>query len=341
MRAITASRPLRSVSLLLIGWIIVRITMLWPSAEALKPVRSKLERVDFASAVSPAIPPLTAPSSRPIDTHAARLATSSIAGGLRARAAPGAIRVMPGGPPVSAPPTSLALALPIPPDAPDIAGVPRHMPIRGAGRPNRFSASSWAVLRGVAGAPGAGGHLGGSQAGLRLFYEPERRGFALTARLSAALSRQGEREASLGVGLRGALGGLLVERRLAIGGGGRSAFAATAYALIPETPLLGGLRLEGYAQAGVVGVGARDGFADGAARIARPVARGSGAVLTVGAGAWGGIQPGLSRVDLGPELRARLGAGPAAIGFAASYRLRSAGNAAPGSGPALTMGMDF
>ena len=61
----------------------------------------------------------------------------------------------------------------------------------------------------------------------------------------------------------------------------------------------------------------------------------------MGAGAWAAAQPGLSRLDLGPQAALRLPVAGHAMTLAADWRLRAAGNAAPGSGPTLTLTTDF
>jgi len=97
-----------------------------------------------------------------------------------------------------------------------------------------------------------------------------------------------------------------------------------------------GLRLDAYAQAGVVGASRRDLFADGGATLVRPL--GSG--LAIGAGAWAGAQPGAARLDIGPRITAALpGATPARVSL--DWRFRVAGGAAPSSGPSLTISTGF
>ncbi len=63
--------------------------------------------------------------------------------------------------------------------------------------------------------------------------------------------------------------------------------------------------------------------------------------LTLGAGAWGGAQPGTARFDLGPQAALRFPLGEAGFVLAIDWRLRVAGRARPGSGPTLTFGADF
>ena len=125
---------------------------------------------------------------------------------------------------------------------------------------------------------------------------------------------------------------LLVERRQRLAREGRSAFGATLFG--GGERKLGPVRLDGYAQAGIVGLARRDLFADGAVRAALALGR-----LRLGAGAWAAAQPGLSRLDIGPHARLRLPVLRAAL--AVDWRFRAAGNARPGSGPAVTLGADF
>ena len=63
--------------------------------------------------------------------------------------------------------------------------------------------------------------------------------------------------------------------------------------------------------------------------------------IRLGAGAWAAAQPGLARLDLGPQAALRLPVAGRAVTVAADWRLRVAGNARPGSGPTVTLGTDF
>lgn len=204
----------------------------------------------------------------------------------------------------------------------------------------RWSASAWGLLR-RDGAPGLApaGTLGGSQAGVRLRYRlngDAARPLALSARLYAPLRDRRGGEAAVGIDWR-PLGGapvhILAERRQALGADGRSAFALTVYGGVDEVRLPGRLRLDAYGQAGAVGTRSPDFFADGSARISLPAGR-----LEFGAGAWGGAQRGAARLDAGPLVAIRL---PGRTRVSAEWRFRIAGDAAPGSGPALTLGSDF
>ena len=126
-----------------------------------------------------------------------------------------------------------------------------------------------------------------------------------------------------------------IERRQSISPhGGRSAFAAFVEGGLYRQPLPWKFALDGYVQAGVVGLNSRDYFADGAFAFTRPIwGRVSG-----GFGIWGGVQPGLYRVDAGPRLSFKVRDN---IYAHVDWRQRIAGTAQPSSGPALTLAADF
>jgi hypothetical protein len=128
---------------------------------------------------------------------------------------------------------------------------------------------------------------------------------------------------------------ILAERRQALGSEGRNAFSLTLHGGASAVSLPAGFRLDSYAQAGVVGARSRELFADGALRATRPVIGG----LSLGAGAWGAAQPGVSRLDVGPSATLRMPTLGATL--SADWRFRVAGDARPGSGPALTLSTDF
>lgn len=208
-------------------------------------------------------------------------------------------------------------------------------------RENRWSGSAWMLVRRDRAAGLApGGTLGGSQAGLRIAYRlngDTARPLAASARLYAPLRDRRASEASLGLDWRPLARvpvHITAERRQALGARGRSAFALGAHGGVSDLRLPGGVRLDAYGQAGLVGARRRDPYADGAARIGLPVGR-----LDIGGGLWGGAQPGAARLDAGPSLALRLP--EARLRLSAEWRFRIAGDARPGSGPALTIGSDF
>ena len=210
-------------------------------------------------------------------------------------------------------------------------------------RLDRLQLSSWALLRsqqtGVAGSRSlaSGGQLGASQAGARLVYNFNRQ-LALSARMSSEVGRRGG-EVAAGARVRPLVSlpvWLTAERRQRVGryGGGRSDFALFAEAGFYQRPLPWRFSLDSYVQGGVVGVKSRDLFIDGALAITRPVYRN----FSLGFGIWGGAQPGLSRLDAGPRLTMQVRRN---VKVHADWRQKLAGNARPGSGPALTLAGDF
>lgn len=207
---------------------------------------------------------------------------------------------------------------------------------------SRFSGSAWALMRGD-GAPSLanGGQLAGSQIGMRLFYTPGAGALALTARVSVPLSEPGGREGAIGVALQGRNVGLIVEQRIALDKSGRSAPAFFAYGGVSDVKLGGAVKLDGYVQAGVVGVADPTPFVDGAVRVERKLFVSDTASLSVGAGAWGGAQTNVARIDVGPQVVARVALGQTNLRVSAEWRQRVAGNAAPASGPSVTVGFDF
>jgi len=209
-----------------------------------------------------------------------------------------------------------------------------------AGRLDRLQLSAWALLRGRpgTGALASGGTLGGSQAGARLTYALDRR-IAASLRSSSPVGGTAGGEVAAGIRLTPFPSipvSLTAERRQSIGryGTGRNAFALFVEGGVYQQPLGWNLLLDGYAQAGVVGARSRDLFADGGISVMRPLF----GRFAVGAGAWGGYQPGLYRVDAGPRLSMRLRRN---IRVDLDWRQRLAGTAEPASGPAVTLAADF
>jgi hypothetical protein len=188
----------------------------------------------------------------------------------------------------------------------------------------------------------AGGSLGGSQAGARLAYRlagPRDAPLSLVGRVSAPFAGRGA-EAAIGIEWqprRGLPLRLAAERRQALAAGGRSALSVGVHGGVSDARAIAGFRIDAYGQAGLVGLRARDPFVDGQLRILRPAGRNGG--LRLGAGIWAAAQPGVGRVDMGPSASLRIA--PARTTLILDWRHRAAGNARPGSGPALTVWTDF
>ena len=210
---------------------------------------------------------------------------------------------------------------------------------------SRWSGNIYLFRRGDDGSTplASGGQLGGSQGGARVAYRLDMAGrIAAAARIASPLADAHGAEAAVGIDwhplptvpLR-----VSVERRIDLGGGGRNAWSA--YAAGGFWRQAGRITLDGYAQAGIVGARRRDIFADGALRAGYRRELGTGGSLTFGAGAWAAAQPHVERVDLGPRIALGLNIGGTPLTVAAEWRVRVAGDAAPGSGLALTLAADF
>jgi len=84
----------------------------------------------------------------------------------------------------------------------------------------------------------------------------------------------------------------------------------------------------------VVGAKSRDLFVDGGLTVTRRIF----SKYSAGFGIWGGAQPGLVRLDAGPRVTLKLRRN---MKVHLDWRQKLAGNARPGSGPALTLAGDF
>lgn len=233
--------------------------------------------------------------------------------------------------------------------------VPR--PAAVAVAPGRWSLDAWAFWRqGSSAAPISQGRVpiyGASQAGAVLQYrlaptsghDPR-----LYARAYRALVPRGETDGALGGSLRP-----LARVPLRVAGEVRytdaaafSRFRPAAYAVTEIPPLRLPLRAEAelYVQGGWVGGPGATLFADAQASVTRElplVARFTNERLRLrfGAGAWGGAQKDAQRADLGPTLRLDTRIGKVAARIAVDWRLRVVGDAAPGSGVAVTVAAGF
>ncbi|MET0310212.1 MAG: hypothetical protein ABW023_16020 [Sphingomonas sp.] len=209
--------------------------------------------------------------------------------------------------------------------------------------PSRWSAGAWLVARpgtGLGAAPG-GGQIGGSQAGLRIAWlaVPDKE-IAVFARIAAPLAGRGA-EGAIGLEWQPTRAPvrLVAEQRFGLDGTPDGTGLGVIAGL--DTPLPAVFRLEVYGQAGAIRRSRIEPYADGAARATRVVA-GSGRLrLALGVGIWGAAQRDARRLDLGPSATLGLPLGAQNIRLALDWRQRVAGDARPGSGPALTIGGDF
>lgn len=205
---------------------------------------------------------------------------------------------------------------------------------------SRWSGSAWAVTR--RGASAGGAMLGGDQAGVRIAYalDPQQRA-RLYVRASAALAMP-QQEVAAGIDWQPSdlPVRLVAEYRAGIEGIG-SGPAAGIVGGVSEVPIAQGFTLEAYGQAGAMWRDKVEPFADAALRTTREVASAGKLRLAIGAGLWGAAQRDASRLDVGPSAVATLPLGRQAVRLALDWRERVAGDARPGSGPALTLGTDF
>lgn len=336
-------RPLRFLMIVVGGWTGARVALLWPEAqvERLAAVTRTARAPGSHHALGTRAPaPLVAAGSL-------AAAEVMLRGSLLAPAMPAVSRVAtPAAPvliaavkPVKAP----AIAAPMPVNA----GAARYDAAQPVAttlptRP-RWSGSAWAFVRGAGDAGGvATPQLGGSQIGARVAYRLDARGrVAAVARVAAATGVR-QQEAAVGVEwqptrlpIR-----LVAEQRIGIAnirGGPAIGLVGGVSAL----PLGAGLRVDGYAQGGVIARDRADGYIDGAASVGRTIASRGRARLELGLGAWGAAQRGAARLDLGPSLVVVLPVEARAIRVGVQWRERVAGNARPGSGAVLSIGADF
>jgi hypothetical protein len=246
-------------------------------------------------------------------------------------------------PPIEDSPLSRLAAISFPQSRANVTTAGQSTPAIAGNRIDRLQLSSWALLRGRQGevmGPSSlanGGQLGGSQAGARLLYNFTRQ-VAAALRVSSDVGRKGA-EFAAGVRVQPLVSvpiWVTAERRQRLGqlGNGRNAFAIFAETGIYQRPMPWQFSLDAYLQTGVVGLKSRDWFVDGAAAVTRPVYKN----FSAGVGVWGGAQPGLYRVDVGPRVTMKVRNN---IRIHFDYRQKLAGNAQPGSGPAVTLSGDF
>lgn len=241
--------------------------------------------------------------------------------------------------------------LPLPPEA-ALALAPQRPPAARAPSPQRWSADGWLLLRrGGSGASPGGAllpSLGASQAGAVLRYRlapSSAHRPALYLRASSALQTPRGEELAAGLSLRPLAGvpfAAMAEARLTqTPTGSRLRPALALVSEFPPARLPGGLRGEAYVQGGYVGGTGATAFVDGQARIEAPLLSAGKLHLRAGGGLWGGAQQGASRIDIGPTATLALPLGSGGGRLSADWRFRIAGNAAPASGPALTLSAGF
>lgn len=205
----------------------------------------------------------------------------------------------------------------------------------------RWQLGGFSLLRdGAGGGPAASPVLGGGQIGASIAFVPDplaRRPLALVARANVAAGQAGVavETAQAAIGLRQQLlpgVTLSAERLIAVG-------AATRGDWTLRLAAGGGSgRFSFYGEAGILAAGQIYGGGQASARILRfgPAQF----PATLAAGSWASLQtgaPDVWRVDVGPSVATQW----RGLRLQADWRQRVAGNAAPGSGPVLTVSAGF
>ncbi len=201
--------------------------------------------------------------------------------------------------------------------------------------------------------------LGGGQVGANLAYTIDplaRHPFAVVARFDTALRTRkgallspgldgGSAQAAIGIRWMAYSGVTISAERLqALGHDARSDWTLRVAAGAAQAATAQGhADWSAYAAAGVLGNG--DSYAGAQARLAMRLTPAGAIALVAGPAAWGSIQRTAAsttdRVDIGPSVQMRVNTGGIGFDVSADYRARIAGNAAPGSGPAITVSARF
>ena len=222
---------------------------------------------------------------------------------------------------------------------------------RGLGQASRWSGDAWLLARQDTTTPitSGRGSYGRSQAGAVLRYRllpssPHRP--AAYGRVTRALVGPPSSEVALGLSARPMPQvpvAVAVEGRALLDGpaGGEVRPAAFAYTELPPQRLPLGFRGEAYAQAGYVGGTFATAFVEAQARVERAIRDEPRGDLRAGAGIWGGAQRGAARLDMGPTATVTLDFGEARGQASIDYRFRVAGQAEPSSGMAVTLSAGF
>jgi hypothetical protein len=213
--------------------------------------------------------------------------------------------------------------------------------------PSRLNAYAYSFFRkGSNGSDLAGaGQYGGSQSGFVATYVLDANApatWSILARGAIAHDRLAERE--LAAGLRWQPSRTLpltltAERRFRHAR--PDAFAIYVAGGKSQVALPLKFRLDAFAQAGLVS--GKDGgtFFDISTRAERKLVSMGNAPVTLGAGIWGGGQEGIFRIDAGPSIGTEIPIGTTRLRVHADWRFRIAGDAAPASGPAVTLSTSF
>lgn len=352
-----SGRPIRFFAVVMVGWMAIRIAVvggnMLVTSHGSMPGPAKMARAASAPITPPQFRGMTLPSDE-IHASGAELIEIGFQGRSAMTApppAPPAARVTryesvaPS--PANDSPTAPVEASKAPPTV--FINAAPALPLASAEtRPSdRWQGSAWLLWRDGS-APTAGaiaaGRLGGSQAGLRIDFDLTpglRSRTAAYARASVPMNRPASPEAAVGLFYQPARSvpiSMAAERRIALGDGARDASALMVVGGFGPTPVGKRIEAEAYAQTGIVGLRTRDPFVDGKLSLSSPVGN---PFVRFGVSVSGGAQPRVERLDVGPELQVRLPLTPVAARLGIEWRERVAGQAAPASGLAVTLGSYF
>ena len=323
------------LGLLCASWVAARIGFLWFETSPTIPVLQATPQVALVSgqtriAAGPAVC-CRQPETRRDPVFSGRKANLLLGTNRQMPATDGAMAKPSAALPTSPSPRNKAIVLSQP--------VQPLLPERRA----QFYAYSFWRGGGQAGALNGGTQYGGSQSGFVASYALDREE-RLALLLRGAIAHDNLREREIAVGVRWRPSpripfSLNVERRFR----NKRSDALAAYVAggVSEVRLPMHIRLEAFGQAGIVSGKNAGPFFDFLARADRKVVELGHAKLSAGAGAWGGGQDNVHRVDIGPSVRSDIALGEANFRLSADWRFRVAGNASPANGPAITLSTSF
>jgi hypothetical protein len=362
--------PLVALALVLSAWVGARIALwspLVPAARTDRTVAAPAERHRHVASdlVRPAGPRQETPAAISAASQAyvsppllPPLARSPLAPRVLPSAVPAVPPMQPVAPTVAGGHALLWLAavasFPVPPGLFGPSTIQRTAPLP-APRPvqtgqRRWSADAWALYRPGGGVGGAAviPTYGASEVGAVLRYRlapADAHRVTAYLRETAALNGSNEGDVALGLAARPlprlpvSVSAEVRASRLGRRSVGRPAVVAVTE--LAPLALPAGVRAEFYAQAGYVGGAGATAFADGQLRLDRKLLGAGKFELRAGGGAWGGAQKGAARLDVGPSATLGFTAGSSSARLAVDWRFRIAGDAAPASGPALTLSAGF
>ncbi|MEM1133975.1 MAG: hypothetical protein AAGH53_13670 [Pseudomonadota bacterium] len=236
----------------------------------------------------------------------------------------------------------------------------RMAALRSIARPDRLSLDSWAFARPGSSVSPIGGRsqYGGSQAGAILRYMLGNGAASapmLFMRATRAFAGPAQPELAFGISARPALDipvRIAAEQRVALDDSGFSRPALYAVTELSPIGLPEGASLSTYGQVGLIGIEAPAYFFDLQMVAQKPIVQNKDHTVSLGAGLWSGGQgpvddaggsgiASVARLDVGPRAALNLSVAGQPAQLAVDWRQRVAGNADPGSGPALTLSTRF